>query len=68
MDVHKCYSPVMVLRVYSFNLHIAEKVLSHSQDVTGSVPRILNATLIFSKPGKEIALRVDEILSGNDPE
>ena len=43
-----------------FLTFIAEKLLSHSHEVTGKVPGILKATLIFSKASKFTAFRVDE--------
>ena len=45
---------------------MAEKERSHSQDVTGRVPRILRATLMFANESKLIALSVDATLLGHE--
>ena len=45
---------------------MAEKERSHSQDVTGRVPRILRATLIFANESKLIALSMDATLLGHE--
>ena len=45
---------------------LLEKDLSHSQEVMGNVANILKTTLIFSKPGKLIAVIAEEILEGGN--
>ena len=46
---------------------MAETERSHLQDVTGSVARILRATLMFAKESKLMALSVDATLLGHEP-
>ena len=43
---------------------IPEKQRSHSQDVRGSVAKIFNNSLTFSKPPKSTAFKVSEKLFG----
>lgn len=53
-----------ILRIVTHSLLNAEKLLSLSLDVNGSVPRIRIAFFIFSKLGKATAFIVDKIVSG----
>ena len=57
-------SHLSILLPWCSAMRMAEKLRSHSQDVTGRVARILRATLMFAKESKLIALSVDATLLG----